>query len=70
MAAATVAPVGMYVRPLIVSAERWIGSRQRWSGSLACPSQRRQNLTVAAMRALASSTSSGTTLPSAHESAQ
>ena len=70
MAAATVAPVGMYVRPLIVSAERWIGSRQRWSGSRAWPSQRRQNRTVAARRAFASSTSCGTARPSAHESAQ
>ena len=41
MAAATVAPVGMYVNPLIVSAERWIGSRQRlveaWLAEPAAP---------------------------------
>ena len=33
MSAATVAPVGAYVSPLIVSADRWSGSRHRWSGS-------------------------------------
>ena len=31
------------MRPLIASAERWIGSRQRWSGIRARPSQSRQN---------------------------
>jgi hypothetical protein len=42
VSAATVAPVGMYVSPLIVSAERWIGSRNRWSGMRALASQLRQ----------------------------
>jgi len=42
VSAATVAPVGMYVRPLTTSAERWSGSRHRWSGVRALPSQFRQ----------------------------
>ena len=70
MSAATVAPVGMYVRPLIASAERWTGSRHRWSGIRARLSQRRQKLTVAAIRASASSASAGAARPSAHERAQ
>jgi hypothetical protein len=36
------APVGMYVRPLMASAERWICSRQRWSGRREPPSRARQ----------------------------
>ena len=41
----------------MASAERWIGSRQRWSGIRARPSQERQKRVVAASRASASSTS-------------
>ena len=70
MSAATVAPVGMYVSPLMVSAERWIGSRYRWSGTRAPSNQRRQKVTVFAIRRAASSASSGATKPSAQESAQ
>ena len=40
-------------------AERWIGSRQRWSGMRARPSQERQNRVVAARRRLASSSVGG-----------
>jgi len=52
-------PVGVsssHVRPLMASAERWIGSRHRWSGSRARPSQPRQPRVVAASRSSASST--------------
>jgi hypothetical protein len=70
VSAATVAPVGMYVRPLVVRAERWTSSRNRWSGSRACPSPLRQKRRVAWTRFSASSTSSGATNPSAHVSAQ
>jgi hypothetical protein len=55
---------------LIVSAERWIGSRRRWSGIRAPPSQLRQNLVVAARRESASSTLSGAARPSAQVIAQ
>jgi hypothetical protein len=70
VSAATVAPVGMYVRPLIVSAERWTGSRQRWSGIRARPSQARQNRVVAAIRSSASSMSPGAAKPSDHDRQQ
>jgi hypothetical protein len=68
--AATVAPVGMNVRPLIVSAERWIGSRQTWSSGRARLSHSRQKRVVVASRAVASSTSVGEASSSAHESEQ
>ena len=65
-----VAPVGMYVRPLTVSAERWSASCHSWSGVRAWASQLRQNCVVVCTRASASSTSAGASSPSAHESAQ
>ena len=49
----------MYVSPLTASAERWIGSRQRWSGIRALFSQDRQKRVVDARRCSASSASSG-----------
>ena len=70
VSAATVAPVGMYVSPLIASAERWINGRSSWSGIRARASQLRQKRVVAASCALASSTFAGTCAPSSHESAQ
>jgi hypothetical protein len=47
VSAATVAPVGMYVRPLIVSADRWIIGPSSWSGIAARASQSRQKRVVA-----------------------
>ncbi len=47
----------------MASAERWIGSRQRWSGIRARPSQERQKRVVAEILAVASSTSSGSPAP-------
>ena len=44
------APVGIYIRPLIVSADRLSGCRSGWYGMHARASQRRQNRTVASMR--------------------
>jgi hypothetical protein len=70
VAAATVEPVGMYVRPLTVSADRSSGWRSGWSGMRARASQLRQNRMVASMRAAASATSVGEASPSAHDSAQ
>ncbi len=70
MSAATVAPVGMYVMPLIASAERWIGSRKRWSGILARSSHVRQKRIVASICASAPATFCGATSSLAHESAQ
>jgi len=68
--AATVAPVGMYVRPLIASADRWIGSRKRWSGMRARPSHARQKRVVASIFASASSTLPGASSSSAQDRAQ
>ena len=56
--------------PLIASAERWIASRKRWSGIRALEIQVRQKLAVSAIRALASSMSSGEASSSAQESEQ
>ena len=49
VSAATVAPVGMYVSPLIASADRCSASRHWWSGIRARSSQFRQNRVVACM---------------------
>ena len=65
-----VAPLGMYVRPLMASAERWIGPRQRWSGNRVESIQVRQNSVVVASFSCADATSSGAASSSAHDSAQ
>ncbi len=70
VSAATVAPVGMKVSPLIASAERWIGSRNLWSGIRARLSHDRQKRMVVSMRAAAASASSGATRPSSQERTQ
>jgi hypothetical protein len=68
--AATAAPVGMYVRPLIVSAERWIIGPRSWSGMAARASQSRQKRVVATSWSAASSAVVGTSASSLQASAQ
>ena len=60
----------MYVRPLIASAERWIGSRQRWSGMRARDEPRPPEADRGADPSLRLFDVDGAASSSAHESAQ